>query len=311
MILARRDRGCAKLLAVQKPASSEEAQSCSCRSPSWSSATGRRPSSVTRSGSSTGRWSCTYRAFGGAHAPARERARRPRRRAGRPRFVHHLQHPSPARGATTACIEAGAVLNPINIRLAPHEIAYILDHAESRVVVLPPRLPAAGRADRRRALAAADVRRPRRRGRRGRATTSTRRSSPPPRPSRATPTIDENAMAELFYTSGTTGLPKGVAMTHRELYLHALDAQIGLGFTEDDVVLHVVPLFHVNGWGDAALPDDDRRPARDAPQVRPGRADEARRAASRDPAARGARRSSTPCSTTASGRASTCRACAS
>ena len=38
-------------------------------------------------------------------------------------------------------------------------------------------------------------------------------------------------------------------MTHRQLHLHSLAAQIGLGFTEDDVVLHVVPLFHVNGWG--------------------------------------------------------------
>ena len=38
-------------------------------------------------------------------------------------------------------------------------------------------------------------------------------------------------MAELFYTSGTTGLPKGVPLTHRELYLHALYAQTALGST--------------------------------------------------------------------------------
>ncbi|MGZ6267375.1 MAG: AMP-binding protein, partial [Candidatus Limnocylindrales bacterium] len=50
-------------------------------------------------------------------------------------------------------------------------------------------------------------------------------------------------------TSGTTGFPKGVSMTHRELHLHALYAEIGIGFDQDDVVLHVVPLFHVNGWG--------------------------------------------------------------
>ena len=156
--------------------------------------------------------------------------------------THHLLE------AYYGVIEAGAVLNPINIRLAPHEIEYILGHAASKVVfvhrdfeplveqIRPRLLPRpifvvldgepGGIADHEyEALLASGATDPRH------------------------PDIDENAMAELFYTSGTTGLPKGVAMTHRELYLHSLAAEIGLGFTEDDVVLHVVPLFHVNGWG--------------------------------------------------------------
>jgi fatty-acyl-CoA synthase len=145
-------------------------------------------------------------------------------------------------------LEAGGVLNPINIRLTPHEIAYILEHARSRVVFFHrdfqplveglaggltarPQLvviegPTTGLAAHEYEALLAEG------------------STDPLRPE-----IDETAMAELFYTSGTTGLPKGVAMTHRGLHLHSLYAQLGLGFTEDDVVLHVVPLFHVNGWG--------------------------------------------------------------
>jgi fatty-acyl-CoA synthase len=145
-------------------------------------------------------------------------------------------------------LEAGAVLNPINIRLTPKEIAYIVGHAGSKVVffhkdfkpiveAMIPELPTKPRfvimegapdgvaSDEYEALLSG--------------------GSPDP----LLPEIDENAMAELFYTSGTTGFPKGVAMTHRELYLHCLYAEIGLQFTQDDVVLHVVPLFHVNGWG--------------------------------------------------------------
>ena len=145
-------------------------------------------------------------------------------------------------------LEAGAVLNPINIRLTPKEIAYIVGHAGSKVVffhkdfkpiveAMIPELPTKPRfvimegapdgvaSDEYEALLSG--------------------GSPDP----LLPEIDENALAELFYTSGTTGFPKGVAMTHRELYLHCLYAEIGLQFTQDDVVLHVVPLFHVNGWG--------------------------------------------------------------
>ena len=156
--------------------------------------------------------------------------------------THHLLE------AYYGVLEAGAVLNPVNIRLAPHEIAYILEHAGSRVVffhadfaplveglaaklTMRPRFvimegePGGIASDEYEALIAGGSRDPRH------------------------PQVDENAIAELFYTSGTTGLPKGVALSQRNLYLHAMNAQVALGWHEDDVILHVVPLFHVNGWG--------------------------------------------------------------
>ncbi len=61
--------------------------------------------------------------------------------------------------------------------------------------------------------------------------------------------FDETAVAELFYTSGSTGTPKGVNLSHRTLYLHALN--VGMALVHDDtaVELHTIPLFHANGWG--------------------------------------------------------------
>ncbi len=145
-------------------------------------------------------------------------------------------------------LEAGAVLNPINIRLTPHEIAYILEHAGSRLVFYHHDFTPLVEA-----IAPQLSTRPRfvvMEGERGGVATNDYEAllaggSGEPRH----PQVDENATAELFYTSGTTGLPKGVALSHRALYLHALHAQVALGFGEDDVVLHVVPMFHVNGWG--------------------------------------------------------------
>ena len=69
--------------------------------------------------------------------------------------------------------------------------------------------------------------------------------------------IDEDSLAELFYTSGTSDTPKGVMLTHRNVYLHALSviaayqtSKTTAGNTScETVTLHTIPLFHANGWG--------------------------------------------------------------
>lgn len=61
--------------------------------------------------------------------------------------------------------------------------------------------------------------------------------------------LDENDICSLLYTSGTTGNPKGVMLTHRNNYLHAMSTMHHLRVSDADVYLHVLPMFHVNGWG--------------------------------------------------------------
>jgi fatty-acyl-CoA synthase len=61
--------------------------------------------------------------------------------------------------------------------------------------------------------------------------------------------LDEDDVCSLLYTSGTTGNPKGVMLTHRNNYLHALSTMHHLRVSDKDVYLHVLPMFHVNGWG--------------------------------------------------------------
>lgn len=70
------------------------------------------------------------------------------------------------------------------------------------------------------------------------------------------PDFDERSRATIFYTTGTTGEPKGVTYSHRQLMLHTLGAMAGFGtlpgtfrFHNDDVYMPITPMFHVHAWG--------------------------------------------------------------
>ncbi|PWA13112.1 o-succinylbenzoate--CoA ligase [Pueribacillus theae] len=62
-------------------------------------------------------------------------------------------------------------------------------------------------------------------------------------------TINENDMLTLNYTSGTTSKPKGVMLTHRGNYMNAANFMFHLNVHHEDVYLHTLPMFHCNGWG--------------------------------------------------------------
>lgn len=138
----------------------------------------------------------------------------------------------------------GAVLHTLNIRLHDDQIRYIVDHAGDRIVFVDAVL-----ADRFGELVStcAGVERMVRFGDEYDEIVA---SSPPLRPENL-PDIPEDAACGLCYTSGTTGMPKGVLSSHRGIVLHSMATCMAdaIGLRESDRVLPVVPMFHAFGWG--------------------------------------------------------------
>lgn len=147
----------------------------------------------------------------------------------------------------------GAVLHALNIRLFPEQLAYVINHAEDRIVIIDDsliplfaqvkdelktveHLIVIGDGDAsvlgekvlryEELLAAEEL-------------------------GYEWPAIDELSAAAMCYTTGTTGQPKGVVYSHRSEFLHALAqcASSGFGVSEFDKVLPIAPMFHANAWG--------------------------------------------------------------
>jgi fatty-acyl-CoA synthase len=150
---------------------------------------------------------------------------------------------------------AGAVLNPLNHRLDPASIAFILEHGGARVLIADTEYAdtvaaALGRLARPPLLVEIDdpLRGPGAGGARlsGTEYEAFLAEGDPEAPGR--PPADEWAPICLLYTSGTTGNPKGVVYHHRGAYLNALGNALALGLSPRAVYLWTLPMFHCSGW---------------------------------------------------------------
>jgi fatty-acyl-CoA synthase len=148
-------------------------------------------------------------------------------------------------------LEAGAVLLPLNIRLSAAELGYILNDSGATILFLEKQFLPLVEAFRKNlttvktfCLLEGDPELPWLSAQNYEALLG---AAPPYRAE--IDAVDENAVAELFYTSGTSANPKGVMLTHRNIYLHAVHVCMAFQIPNGNVELHTIPLFHANGWG--------------------------------------------------------------
>ena len=130
---------------------------------------------------------------------------------------------------------SGRILVPVNFRLVADEVRYIVEHSGARVLLVDPELD----------HALADVTAEHRFviGAESDAALMPDGAALPPWDG------DEDTTATINYTSGTTARPKGVQLTHRNIWLNAAVFGWHMGVDDRDVYLHTLPQFHCNGWG--------------------------------------------------------------
>ena len=155
----------------------------------------------------------------------------------------------------------GAVLHTVNIRLSPEQMLYTINHAEDKVLVvhkdfaplikiISPNFETVKKiiyiddGDKDFKPEGFDV------------TGEYEELLATKKDSFDFPDFDERTIATLFYTTGTTGNPKGVYFTHRQLVLHTISAMGALSampdpisFNSNDVYMPLTPMFHVHAWG--------------------------------------------------------------
>ncbi|MEV7186206.1 AMP-binding protein [Kitasatospora sp. NPDC093102] len=129
----------------------------------------------------------------------------------------------------------GRVLVPVNFRLKAEEVSYIVEQSGASVLLVDPEVADAlsGVVAKHKFVLGAD-------------------SDAVLYDSDGTPrryAVDENDTATINYTSGTTARPKGVQLTHRNVWLNATLMGLHYGASDRDVYLHTLPMFHANGWG--------------------------------------------------------------
>jgi acyl-CoA synthetase (AMP-forming)/AMP-acid ligase II len=147
----------------------------------------------------------------------------------------------------------GAIVHPLNARLSPDDLGYIVNHAEDKIIIVDEvLLPLFEKFKH---------------------TTNVAKVIVIPQEGKHVPVEyfnyedlvetgdeslfepfegDEYSAAFMCYTSGTTGKPKGILYSHRSIMLHAMSFLLnctGSGITEQDVILPVVPMFHACAWG--------------------------------------------------------------